>query len=139
MNSMILALFSNSGFVINGKPNIAKIKDTPKSKLLRFCEELGEITSYRNFSPEASTYTHSASLSLSGSIYPCAGSSCRLEKAEQLVQFAALYSNHVYLNNFMQRHVLHANHNRELKQDIMDDIKVLSYLYPLIETTWYRL
>lgn len=133
MSTSLLALLDNSGFIVNGKPNISKIKDTPKSKLMRFCEEFSELTSYKLLAPQNSIYSHSASISLGAGRYPCASKICRISKAEQLAQFAAFYSNHVYVNNFMHSHVLHTK-SSELRTDIIDDLTILSYLYPLVES-----
>lgn len=133
MNSLVLALMDNSGFIVNGTPNIRKIKDTPKSKLMRFCEEFAELTSYKKLTPEYSAYNHSASIALGGGRYPCSSNRCRTSKVEQLTQFAAFYSNHVYVHNFMHNYVLHGDTGSDFKFDLADDISILAYLFPFIE------
>jgi len=130
---LALALFENTGFIVNGKPNIRKIIDTPKSKLMHFCEEFAEITSYQALPPGHSIYSHSASLSLGGGPYPCASIECRIDKVKQLAQFATFYSDHVYLNNFTYRHVCHSNTTAGFKKDVIDDVTILAYLYPLMK------
>jgi hypothetical protein len=137
-------------FELLRKANLINKKGVNKNALLHMSlEELHvvtvlskEITSSRNMARENSIFSYSASISLSGGKEPCSESECRINRASNLAQFAALYSDRVYIHNFFadyfqNTHDLSYSINFEqelhLKTHILNDLLVLNYLRPLIE------
>ena len=86
--------------------------------------------------PEVGVMVHSATLSLGGGAQPCASLSCRIRHVDQLVQFAAFYSDRVYIHNFLSEHDPHSGYSPSLEErryTLLDDLHVISHLRPLIE------
>jgi hypothetical protein len=96
------------------------------------------LTSAEGLTYEVGSMTHSATLSLGGGTQPCTSVSCRIRHVDQLAQFAAFYSDRVYIHNFLSNHE-HQPHSgyvpslEERRNTLLDDLKVLSRLRPLIE------
>lgn len=138
MNSKVIALFENAGFMDNQRANIEEIQKAPFEKLMGFCEEFSELTSYVDKLPSRSAFSHSASLALGGGRVPCRSLGCRLERASELVQFASFYSDQVFVNNFLYDHITHPDptdkNNEFMHNEIRNDITLLTYMYPLISS-----
>jgi hypothetical protein len=87
---------------------------------------------------ELGSMTHSATLSLGGGTKPCVDVDCRLRRVDQLAQFAAFYSDRVYIHNFLSNHE-HQPHSgyipslEKRRNTLLDDLEVLLRLRPLIE------
>jgi len=85
------------------------------------------------------TLTHTATLSLGGGSEPCANLSCRVKHVDELAQFAAFYSDRVYIHNFLSNHASHPHSGyipsiEERRFTLLTDLQVLQRLRPLIET-----
>lgn len=137
MNENFIALLENSAFFKANKPNLKLIESASVDQILEFCNELSEITSIKNFNKQNSLYTHSASIGLGGGRQPCCAVNCRLKRTQELAQFASLYSDRVYINNFAHEHVLHSEHladnQDKFRKEFAHDIIIYSYLLPLID------
>lgn len=88
-----------------------------------------------------SMFTFAANSQLSGGPSPCVGESCRLESANQMARFAALYAEHVVIQNPFDRHVAHGIPNFDndtrlysRRYGLVGDLRVLFSLRPLIES-----
>ncbi|HEX6748744.1 MAG TPA: hypothetical protein VF092_15710 [Longimicrobium sp.] len=84
------------------------------------------------------SFSHSASLSLAGGSYPCNALRCRLERAAELAQFAAFYSDKVYIHNHLSDLAAHRETTSETdvaktRQQLKDDLEIYLLLKPLIE------
>ncbi|HXI84696.1 MAG TPA: hypothetical protein VNL17_11480 [Verrucomicrobiae bacterium] len=128
----------NAGFLKKNQPNLQAISKVTRKQIRKLAEESAEITSAKDLSPEKSVFSHSASLSLGGGRYPCVGTACRLIRAQQLAQFAAFYSDRVYINNFITDYISHVEISRLDDMEVMrmhffSDISVLASLRPMIE------
>ena len=105
----------NSDFIKRGELKISKIMSASPESLLKFCAQFSEIFSQSSIKEKEKTiFSHSASLSLAGDRNPCEHIDCRLERVRSLSQFAALYSDRVYVQNLLYYHVVHAD--KALKQ-----------------------
>jgi hypothetical protein len=138
MGASLLEFFFNTTFVDNGKPATDVIAHAPVSHILDFCMENIELTKATDLPPENSIFTHSASISLGGGRYPCMALDCRLKHVKELAQFAALYSEKVYIKNLFSDHIEHigekgAINETELKRSFADDLQIYIQLLPLIE------
>ena len=137
MQSLILEQLDNLGLLKGERVNAAALSRLSKRKLLDVLTESVELTSARDLSREQSIFSHSATLSLSGGPHPCFLLDHRLQTAQNLSQYAALYSDKVFIYNFLAEHVAHReNHveEDELKGDVYSDLTVIAYLRPLIES-----
>ncbi|MBD3341167.1 MAG: hypothetical protein GF353_18825 [Candidatus Lokiarchaeota archaeon] len=106
--------------------------------IIEFAQESKEITLYRDNYLTSELFTHAASESISASSWPCESIECRLEKSNNLAQFAAFYSDKVYIPNFITKHLIHLDSTAYPNEDIMRqrllaDLIVLQFLKPVIE------
>ncbi len=82
------------------------------------------------------TFTHSASRSLGGSRGICEGLDHRLAAVNELARFAVLYSDKVYVENFLSDygHSVEFFDEDELRIKLYEDLSVLIALQPLLES-----
>ena len=139
MNSLLLEQIDNADLIKDGKVNINAVHRLTPMDIIEFAHQSAELTSAENLSRETELFTNSASLSLGGSAWPCAEIGCRLNKAYQLAQFAAFYSDKVYIHNSLTDHLKHLKSKeypdeRLMQQKLIGDLEVLQTLRPLIES-----
>jgi hypothetical protein len=138
MGTSLAEFVSNTTFVNGQKPATNIIAHAPVNHILDFCRESIELTKAKDLAPETSIFTHSASISLGGGRYPCMALDCRLKHVNELAQFAALYSEKVYIKNLFSDHLEHIDEKgpikeTALKQSFADDLQIYIHLMPLIE------
>jgi len=138
MNSLLFEQTDNAGLIVDGLPNVEAVAKMTAIDIVEFADQSKELTSARDLPTQSGLLTHLASFSLGGSTWPCWSVECRLEKARQLAQFAAFYSDKVYIRNFFVDHLRHLESekypNEALMQDtFFNDLVVFEYLRPLIE------
>ena len=135
MSELLFEQLDNSGLLKGRQPNVSVLEQLSKAEILDFLQQSNELTSAVTLSRETSLFSQSASLSLSGGRTPCVGLECRLRRAQNLAQYAALYADKVFAYNNLAYHL--ARHDEpeeeELKADVFDDLVILGYLRPLIE------
>lgn len=119
------------------KNNVDKrlIESMPARKIKDFIHEFKDATRLTHFERRKSIWSHSASLSLSGFSWPCANLNCRLTRMKQLGQFAALYSDNIFIKNLMDviptDYETHEEDN--YKKIFYDNLSLLASVKPLIE------
>ena len=131
----LLEFLENIGVLHDLTVDVNRIRALTANQLTDLVDEAALITSAEQLEPTVGTMTHAASLSLGGSAERCTSLSCRLKNVDQLIQFAAFYSDRVFIDNFFTQH------RRSVKQEDMserqfalfNDLKVLVRLRPLIE------
>lgn len=136
MNSLLFEQIDNSGLVKQGKVNREAISRLTITDIIDFVKQSVELTDAADLQGEKELFTHSASLSLGGGSWPCAYVECRKRKAEEIAQFAAFYSDRVYIHNFLADIISHLEHSKspdEVKKHLRSDLQVLNILRPLIE------
>lgn len=82
---------------------------------------------------QPSLFTFTASSSMSGGPFPCAGLDCRLSKLNSLARFAAFYADHVYVPNPFERYLLYERLTASRREEIIGDIIGLWHARPLFE------
>lgn len=137
METPLRDLFENPGLMVDGKPVFKSIQKASLRQIADLCRQSGDISSCENLQPVPSIFNHTASLPLGGDRYPCESISCRLQKLKELAQFAALYSDKVYVRNFLNDYA-DEEHLTKLDKDLVldkfqKDLIVFSTLLPLIE------
>jgi hypothetical protein len=100
--------------------------------------EAAAVTKAEDIARQSGSLTHSATLSLGGGTEPCASVSCRIRHVDQLAQFAAFYSDRVYIHNFLSdyEHEPHSGDMPSLEErryKLLDDLQVIVRIRPLIE------
>jgi len=138
MNSLLFEQIDNSGLVKQGKVNKEAISRLTKTNIIDFVQQSVDLTDATVLQGEKELFTHSASLSLGGGSWPCENVECRKRKAEEIAQFAAFYSDRVYIHNFIADFLLHFDQDNppdefEIKFHLVNDLEVLNILRPLIE------
>jgi len=132
MENLIRTLLDNSNLInSDGKPLSEKIRKFKLSEIDIFCNHLTEITSHEKYEHEYSIFHHAASHALGVGKYPCSSFNCRFEKLQQLFQFSALYSEKVYIRNFLQYNF--TKKKKDIVNDFHNDIFFLCLLLPFIE------
>jgi hypothetical protein len=96
MTRTLFERLEKSGFLKRRKVNFDAIAHASPFEILELATEPYGIISYKNLSRDNSVLANAASISLGCGRWPCNSLSCRLKRAEQLAQFAALYSDQVY-------------------------------------------
>lgn len=141
MSHPLFDLIEKSGFLRKDEVNLSLIERLSTAEIIDFAERSLEVTSVREHPGEKSIFSHSASLSLSGGRWPCSSLNCRLARAQELAQFAALFSDRVYINNFLGDHAIHPEVEDSLddtirwlrQRNFAEDLVVFIHLRPLIE------
>ena len=137
MTSLIIEQLENADLISGNSVNREKIHSLNLSEILDIANESVELTTIEENKNDHTGFSHSASLSLGGSSYPCSSLQCRLDKVKHLAQFAALYSDRIYIHNFFADHLNHLDRktppNEEwLRKRFATDVAIYGFLRPLI-------
>ncbi len=137
MSSILFEQLENAGLIRGNSVIQDAVASAEPSELIDLAAESAEITSASEVRREHTVYAHFASLSLGGGRRTCQELGCRINRADQLAQFAALYSDRVYIDNFLVDHVPHHGSrtpdSEHLRTEFAKDLSVLTQLRPLIE------
>lgn len=134
--SPLFEYLTNKGLLKGNKVNESVIAHLQRSAFPEIAEEATSLTSAQDVSRESSIFSHSASLSLGGGRFPCCSMSCRRERIAQLLQFAAFYSDRVYMKNFLEDYLRSDEYDtavEDLRADLYDDLRILLDIYPFIQ------
>ena len=138
MSSLLFEQLENAGYLRGREVKVDKIAAAETKDLIDLANQSVELTAASAETRDASLFTHSAAISLGAGRVPCSSPSCRLARARGVAQFACLYSDRVYVHNFLQDFTSHAGHARTfdpdwLRRNFATDLLVLSELRPIIE------
>jgi hypothetical protein len=135
MSHVLIELLENSGFMHGETIESDRVAHAKRSELVDRAVQSAELTSASRVTSVDSIFSHTASLSLGGDPLPCMGMNCRLRRANELAQFAAFYSDRVFINNG-----LFAFGGRQdrmpldfARSHFLDELRVFSVFRPLIE------
>ena len=139
MSYILFEQLENAGFIHGTTPIRYAIEHASTVDILDLAQESCGLTSAKDIPQDNSILAHSASISLGCGRWPCEALECRLNRAEQLAQFAALYSDRVYIRNFLSDYVEHLDDEHlpdesALRKKFADDLEILTYLRPLIDS-----
>jgi hypothetical protein len=138
MDNPLIVLLENSGLIDKGKPIQKNLRKIKKEDIIKLTEQADEITSFDKIKVEPSLFRHSASTTLGAGSFPCSYIDCRMQKAIELSQFAALYSDKVYIRNFLHDHIRQIEKGTLPIDQVIEafrfDITILATLAPLIES-----
>jgi hypothetical protein len=136
MNEHFFEQLENTGLIKNGVVDKDKVARINVTKLVEIAEQSTELTSAESFEREQSAFAHCASLSLSGDSVYCRKFDCRLSRAFELAQFALLYSDRVYIKNFLMDYAppfgAYGRSASQFKKDFAQDLEIIAELQPLI-------
>jgi hypothetical protein len=138
MQSNLFEFLENADLVVRDSVNENRIATLSGRELSDIGIEAANVSDPANVAQAHSVYSHSATLSLGGGTSQCAYIGCRINHISRLAQFAAFYSDRVYIHNFL------ADHSPEVhcgapgpidirRREIYDDLQVLLSVRPLIE------
>ncbi|MEK9156548.1 MAG: hypothetical protein AAB448_00180 [Patescibacteria group bacterium] len=135
MTHTLFDLLENTGLLKGDKVNRDAVSSTKQSELLDIATQAGDLTSAASIGTANSIYTHTASLSLSGGPWPCSGMKCRLSKAHELAQFAAFYSERVFINNGLASLARGSKNSptSNIQRGFLRELEIIAVLRPLIE------
>lgn len=136
MRHVLFELLENTGVIKGSVVNLDKIAFARRKELISIAEQSAELTSPSSTTNVGSTFSHTASLSLGGSPTPCRGLECRLKMVREVIQFAAFYSDRVFINNNLSRFTNLGDDSSldETRCDLVNELEVLLAMRPLIET-----
>lgn len=135
MAHILFELLENAGFVKGGAINRDLIARSKRTELIDVAIQSAELCPASSVANNGSTFSHTASLSLSGGRSPCASIDCRQSKVKELAQFAAFYSDRVITNNGLFTAIgrIEKGDSDVAKQTFHDELELLLTLRPLIE------
>jgi hypothetical protein len=136
--TLLLEFLENAGLVRGSRINEARIRRLSVSRLSDIGEQAASITRAEALEPAIGNMTHAATLSLGGGAQGCSNVACRMQRINQLAQFAAFYSDRVYIENFISAHQHETDDGDAASTSwrprrLLDDLKVLMRVRPLIE------
>ena len=137
MSIELVELIKENNFVKRGEVNHRLIQNTPIKKLIRFVEELVNLTTIDLSIKSDNYFSLSSSLPLSGGREGCWEVSCRANRLRNLAQFAALYSDKIYIKNYMSAYsdqdIFSDNFDEyQFKSNFTDDIMLFNMISPLL-------
>ncbi|MFZ5858837.1 MAG: hypothetical protein ACOYZ6_18575 [Chloroflexota bacterium] len=140
MSHPLFEMLENADLIRENQVNLDKVKRLPSKAIFDLANQSTILTSAKELPREKTIFAQSASISLSGDSWPCQHIDCRLKNATQLAQLAALYSDKVYIRNYFAKYVDHlASKSKipldDLRHGFANDLIVISYLRPLIESS----
>ncbi len=138
MNDVLLQLLDNANLLHGATVNTNRALRLSALQIHDVASQVATVTNADSLSVEGTTLSHSATLSLGGSRQPCASLPCRIRHIDELAQFAAFYSDRVYIHNFLSEHAHEAHdvHDRsldELRYTLIDDLEIVARIRPLME------
>lgn len=135
--SSLIEKMKESNFIKNGEVNLDLIHKLPVKKLVKFAEDSIILTSIDQKPENENFFSLSSSLPLSGGREGCCELTCRKNRLRNLSQFAALYSDKIYIKNYMSSyadnfHTTADFDEYEFKSDFADDIVLFNMISPLL-------
>ncbi len=136
MHHILFELLQNAGFLKGSVINTGRIARAKRSELVSIAEQSADLTPTCSVTNLDSVFSHTASLSLGGGPTPCAAAECRMKRARELVQFAAFYSDRVFVNNnlFASAGQYQVSPIDKARAAFHDDLEVILVFRPLIES-----
>jgi hypothetical protein len=136
--SALLELLENSGLVHGDQIDERRVLKLSAGQLSDLGAEAAAVTRPEDVRSAPGSLTHTSTLSLGGGTEPCVNLACRLRHIDQLVPFAALYSDRVYIHNFLSNlehepHSVYIPSLIERRYTLLDDLQVIERIRPLIE------
>jgi hypothetical protein len=136
MDHPIFQILLRKDFIKGNEVAIDKVRNTSVSTLIDIAKTIFDITSAADFGRENSIFAHSASFSIGGGRRPCADLDSRMTHIDQLARFSALYSDRVYIYNFMSDYLtgdIDPTKESEFRTNFTNDLIMLNSVRPLIE------
>ena|SRR5215212_4326598 len=99
--NILFELLENAEYIKGNAVNLDRIQRATLTEIIDLGNESAELTSAKQIPRSQSAFAHSASLSLGGGRDPCGELECRIKNIEDLSQFAAFYSDKVYVHNIL--------------------------------------
>lgn len=114
-----------------------QLKKWKNDNLIKFIKEIHQLD-LNEKNNSSSIFSFSANEELSSGRNPCFDIKCRLIKIDELIQFAILYSDNVFIYNPFEKYQSIVNWKDFVKMDIINDLIILNYLKPLINKNIIR-
>lgn len=131
--NMLIEMIENADLLKGNVPNPDVVASMPISDILDLADQSADLTQPRELLLN-STFSHTASTELGGGRSPCASLNCRAKQATELAQFSALYSDRVYINNFLASpFIQHGLSESDFRKSYFDDLVIIGILRPLIQ------
>lgn len=122
----------------SGMANVNVIDNLSFSKILDYIDDISNLTSQVKIQNPNSIYVQTAALALGGGRDECVAYGCRHKKLLELARYAALYSDKVFIHNFISDYSPTFGHppkkdSIDLRKKIYDDLNLFLSIKPLIE------
>jgi hypothetical protein len=126
MARRVFSYMRSTGLITRTKINEPNIQRLPPKKILDYAKELAHLTKLPKRGRLPTNIGHCASVSLAGGKNECSEISCRLSRLHRLGQFAAFYSDRVYMRNPFSDYIHRSNYGNEetLKREFFEDVRV---------------
>lgn len=116
------------------------VQEAENDELAEFVQLFNEVID-NSYSEEKSNdkFNFIANSTLSGLSFPCGDIDCKINSIYSLARNAILYADTVYLQNPFEQYLKHKEFNYKLRQDLIGDLIVLSYIRPLLEEKIFKI
>lgn len=124
------------GYLKSGNVNRGRIEKDKLIDLHEVAENITKLTSINNLGKTNSSFAYSASMSLSADSTSCNSIKCRKKRAYNLGQFALMFSDTVYIRNYLSSlttDCLEHGNEEQVKESFIHDLEILNFLRPLVE------
>lgn len=139
MTQMLFDSLKSANLVKGNQVKFDTVDKMSFASILDFIEQISLKTVYSEKIEDVPPYIYSASLSLGGGRYGCEALRCRKNKLNEIARFAALYSDKVYIHNFVSAYSPTFGHppdndSYEFREGFIDDLTLLLEIQPLVES-----
>lgn len=144
MNDLLSEQLRNLDLIKRDVVNTSCVARLSLGAILDLADESLALTSSEQMTKDHRPHSHTASLSLSGERWPCSSLECRLRRIQQAAYFAALFSDGLYMRNFLGNYAHVSFHERTqsintVRKMLHDDIVLFLQIEPLVRKGIIRL
>jgi hypothetical protein len=115
-----------------------RISSMQDNEIADMFEKIAEILSKQEKGDRSSDFNFVANRTLSGGDYPCVHDGCRIRNVDNLARNSILYADTVYLNNPFDDYAHTSLYSKDLRYQIMGDLKVLYHVKPLLDEGLFK-
>ena len=138
MKTILFERLEKAGLIKRGHVHLDSAVRMPFAKALDLLDTVTADTNQLSDHIHVSAHTSCASFGLGGGRDECWQIGCRIKAVDELARFAALYSDQVFVHNYLADNAPSWGHppdedSTEFRQSLIDDLQILLHIRPLIE------
>ncbi len=139
----VVNILRENDLIVKNKPNPDKVLSMGLRQIGEIIHQIETDVDLSISEYQRKIFSFASSPELGGSGFLCNYHNCRLNKIKQLARFAALYSDVVFIPNFLSGFEyepnLTSNQEFSVRESLYDDLLVITEILPLLESGRIRL